>query len=84
MVDQLFFFLGDINHAKLGGADSFSDQLNCKYTVFILSLFAFVVTAKFYFAEPISCFCPANFPGSQVEYTDRVRCRRKRIRSVRA
>jgi hypothetical protein len=71
-MERMFFFLGDIAHTKLGGADTFADQLNCKYTVYVLSLFAILVTTKVYVGEPISCWCPANFPGSQVDYTDKV------------
>ena len=69
MLERLFFFLGDIHHTKLGGADSFSDQLNCKWTVFLLSLFALISTTRIYVSDPIGCFCPANFPPSQVDYT---------------
>jgi len=69
MLERLFFFLGDIHHTKLGGADSFSDQLSCKWTVFLLSLFAIISTTRIYVSDPIGCFCPPNFPPSQVDYT---------------
>jgi len=72
MLERLFFFLGDIHHTKLGGADSFSDQLSCKWTVFLLSLFAIISTTRIYVSDPIGCFCPANFPPSQVDYTTKV------------
>ena len=68
MLERLFFFLGDIHHTKLGGADGFSDQLSCKWTVFLLSLFAIISTTRIYVSDPIGCFCPANFPPSQVDY----------------
>ena len=66
------FSFGDISHTKLGGADSFSDQLSCKYSVFILTMFVFITTTRVYIDEPISCFGPASWTGSQIDYVDKV------------
>jgi len=71
-MDKLFTLIDDIQHVKLGGADSYADQLNCKYTVFVLSLFAFIATARVYISEPISCYCPTEFQSSQVAFAEKV------------
>ena len=71
-MDRLFEIFGGVSHSKLGGADSFTDQLNCKYTVYLLSLIAILSTTKVFVDEPISCYCPAQFTGSQVDYTKKV------------
>nr|ABB16290.1 innexin 9 [Hirudo medicinalis]AFC34068.1 INX9A [Hirudo verbana] len=71
-MDKLFGIFGDISHTKLGGADSFSDQLNCKHTVYILSLVAILSTTRFFVDDPITCHCPNQFTSSQVDYTEKV------------
>ena len=71
-MDKLLTIFGDIHHTKLGGGDSFTDQLNCKYTVYILCLVAILSTTRVFVDEPISCYCPAQFTGSQVDYTKKV------------
>lgn len=71
-MEKLFSLIGDVSHTKLGGADSYSDQLNCRYTVFLLSLFALLASARVYVDEPISCFCPAEFSASQVAFAKKV------------
>lgn len=71
-MDKLFQLIGDVSHVKLGGADTYTDQLNCRYTVFVLSLFAFIATARVYVDEPISCFCPAEFEASHVAFAKKV------------
>src|SRR6218665_1193775 len=71
-MDKLFQLIGDVSHVKLGGADTYTDQLNCRYTVFVLSLFAFIAPARVYVDEPISCFCPAEFEASHVAFAKKV------------
>lgn len=71
-MEKLFSLIGDVTHTKLGGADSYSDQLNCRYTVFLLSLFTLLASARVYIDEPISCFCPAEFSSSQVAFAKKV------------
>lgn len=72
-MDKLLIFLSDVGDARVGGADSYSDRLSCRYTVFILSFFTLIVTARQYFKAPISCWCPKEFSTSHVAYVDRVR-----------
>lgn len=72
-MDKLLIFLSDVGDARVGGADSYSDRLSCRYTVFILSFFTLIVTARQYFNAPISCWCPKEFSSSQFEYVDWVR-----------
>lgn len=71
-MDKLLTIFGDIHHAKIGGGDSFSDQLNCKYTVYILCLIAILSTTRVFVDEPISCYCPSQFTSSQVDFTKKV------------
>lgn len=71
-MDKLLVLLSDVGDARIGGADSYSDRLNCKYTVFILAFFTLMVTARQYVKAPISCWCPKEFASSQVSYVDKV------------
>ena len=58
---------------RMGGGDSFVDRLSCSYTVMVLCLFAVGVTTKQYLGEvPIACWCPADFTGSHVDFTNKV------------
>ncbi|CAF4850122.1 unnamed protein product, partial [Rotaria sp. Silwood2] len=41
--------------------DSFADRLSYKYTVFMLVLFAIVVTNKQFSTKHIQCWVPAQF-----------------------
>ena len=72
MIEHLFIALLDIGDSRLGGGDSHTDRLNCSYTVFVLLLFALLVTTRQLAGDPISCWCPAEFPDSQVEFTNQV------------
>lgn len=71
-MEQLFSIFGDVSHTKLGGADTFADQLNCKYTVYILTIITILSTTKVFVDEPIYCFCPEKFTDSQVNYANRL------------
>ncbi|CAD5119615.1 unnamed protein product [Dimorphilus gyrociliatus] len=55
--------------SRLGGGDDFTDQLNSKYTVYLLVALSVIVSTNHYIAEAISCWCPNNFTDAQVEYT---------------
>nr|ABB16292.1 innexin 11 [Hirudo medicinalis]AFC34069.1 INX9B [Hirudo verbana] len=68
-MDKLFDIFGGVSQTKLGGGDSFTDQLSCKYTVYILSLVVILSTTRVFIDEPISCYCPTHFTDNQVEYT---------------
>ncbi len=71
-MDRLLMTIGDIGDSRIGGGDSFCDRLNCRYTVYILILFAILVTTKHYVGETISCWCPDHFTDSQVDYTNQI------------
>ena len=71
-MDKLFDIFGGVSQTKLGGGDSFTDQLSCKYTVYILSLVVILSTTRVFIDEPISCYCPTHFTDNQVEYTKKV------------
>lgn len=72
-MDKLLLFLSDGSDARSGYGDSFCDRVNCRYTVFVLTVFALVVTSRVQVGDPISCWCPAHFTSSHVAYTNKVR-----------
>ena len=73
-MDRLLFMFGDFQDTRIEGADSFSDRLNCQYTVFTLILFAIIITTnQFFVGGPVTCWCPSHFESSQVDYTNKVR-----------
>ena len=50
----------DFSDARIGGGDSFCDRLNCRFTVYILVIFALLITTKHYVGDPIGCWCPGE------------------------
>ncbi|CAF3619278.1 unnamed protein product [Rotaria sp. Silwood1] len=50
--------------------DSFADRLSYKYTVFMLALFAIVVTNKQFGTKHIQCWVPAQFTKNYEEYVN--------------
>ena len=56
-----------------GSCDTFCDRLNCVYTVFLLAVFAFVVTTANYVGAQVSCWCPSHFTDSHRDYANQVR-----------
>ncbi|CAF2622610.1 unnamed protein product [Rotaria sp. Silwood2] len=50
--------------------DSFADRLSYKYTVFMLVLFAIVVTNKQFSTKHIQCWVPAQFTKNYEEYVN--------------
>ena len=71
-MDRLLLVLSDAGDSRVGGGDSFTDRLNCRYTTLVLGIFAILVTTKHYVGDPISCWCPAHFTDSHVDYTNKV------------
>ena len=71
-MDGIFSFLKDASES-FGGATSFSDRLNSKYSALILVIFALLTTTRQYISEPISCWCPSDFTEEQVDYVNKVR-----------
>ena len=72
MLPRLFISIAEIGDPRVGGGDSHTDRLNCRYTVYILVIFAILVMTRQYAGDPIGCWCPAEFPKSQVEFTNQV------------
>ena len=52
--------------------DTFSDQLSCVYTVFLLAVFTFLTTTKSFVGNRVSCWCPSHFTSSHEAYTNQV------------
>ena len=50
--------------------DDFSDRLAYRFTSILLVCFAFLVSAKEFVGDPINCWSPAHFSGSQEDYTN--------------
>ena len=71
-MERLSAMIGNLGDARIGGADSFVDRLNCRYTVYIFVVSAFFVTARHYVGDPIGCWCPAHFSDSHVDYTNKL------------
>lgn len=71
-MDRILLLIQDVGDPRLGGADSFCDRLNCRYTVSILAVFAIMVTTRQYVGEPISCWCPHDFTSSNVDFVNKV------------
>ena len=71
-MEKLLFFLSDGKDARTGGGDSYCDRLNCRYTVFVLTIGALVVTSRVQVGDPIQCWCPSHFTASHVSYTNKV------------
>lgn len=57
--------------SKLQGAkdDDWADRASHLYTVVLLIFLTFLVSSAHLVGDPIHCWCPANFPNSQVAYT---------------
>lgn len=71
-MDTLFSTIVSVGDSP-GSCDTFGDRLNCVYTVFIVAVFAFLITTKNYVGEQVSCWCPSHFTDSHCEYTNQVR-----------
>ena len=71
---HIFEFLTELTLSRSisNCCDNFVDRLNRKYTVILLLVFVTVLSSKQYIGEPMSCFCPAHFTGSHVEYTNNI------------
>ena len=71
-MEQLFAFIGNDGDVRQHAADTFRDNQNCMTTEFMLGIFAFLITAKDFVGEPISCWTPSHFTDAHVEYTNKV------------
>ena len=71
-MDHVASSIASVKDFRLGGGDSFSDRLSCRYTAVILVLFALMVTTKHYMGDPISCWCPSHLTDAQVSWEDNI------------
>lgn len=71
-MEVLLLFFDKSSDHKSGRADSFSDKLNSKYTVYLLSIFAVISTTRLYIDEPISCFCPTEWTNSEIAFAEKM------------
>ena len=71
-MDRLFKSVLSIRELKFHVDDDYVDRLSRQYTVILTVLFAFLVSTKQFVGSPINCWCPAEFTGSHVDYTNAV------------
>ena len=71
-MERLTALIADISDPRVGGGDNFFDRLSCRFTVYLLVIFALLVTTRHYVGEPIGCWCPSHFTTSHVDYTNKV------------
>ena len=72
-MDAVLGFVGTPSSKELGGGDTLTDRLSSSHTVFLLLVFAAIVTGKQYFqGEPVACFIPTHFSIAQKVYTNQV------------
>ncbi len=73
-MDKLLGFLNlsILKSERTKNDDDAIDRLNHRYTPFIFTIFAVVVTSRQYVWDPISCWTPAHFTSSYIQYTNMV------------
>lgn len=70
MVTGFLDAITKVRQFRFQNDDDFIDRLSRRYSVVLLMLFTVVVSTKQYVGDPISCWVPAQFTGSHVEYTN--------------
>ncbi|XP_011441809.3 innexin unc-9 isoform X3 [Magallana gigas] len=71
-MDSIIGSVGRVANVKVRNDDDLIDRLNHFYTTGILIIFTVVVSARQYVGDPIRCWCPAEFPGTHVDYTNNI------------
>lgn len=71
-MDSIIGSVGRVANVKIRNDDDLIDRLNHFYTTGILIIFTVVVSARQYVGDPIRCWCPAEFPGTHVDYTNNI------------
>jgi len=61
-----------IRDVKFRMDDDYIDRLNRQYTVIVLICFAALVSTKQFVGKPMTCWCPAQFTDSHVDYADSI------------
>ncbi|KAH3754631.1 innexin unc-9-like [Dreissena polymorpha] len=71
-MDSILGSVGRVANVKVRNDDDLVDRLNHLYTTGILIIFTVVVSARQYVGDPIRCWCPAEFPGTHVDYANNI------------
>ncbi|PVD39057.1 hypothetical protein C0Q70_01685 [Pomacea canaliculata] len=71
-MDSIIGSVGRVANVKVRNDDDLNDRLNHLYTTGILIIFTVVVSARQYVGDPIRCWCPAQFTGAHVDYTNNI------------
>ncbi|OWF53666.1 Innexin unc-9 [Mizuhopecten yessoensis] len=71
-MDSIIGSVGRVANVKVRNDDDIVDRVNHFYTTGIFIIFTVVVSARQYVGDPIRCWCPAQFPGTHVDYTNNI------------
>ena len=71
-MERLFKSVLSIRELKFHVDDDYVDRLSRQYTIIMTVCFAFLVSTKQFVGTPISCWCPAEFTVSQMEYANAI------------
>ncbi|CAG5136836.1 unnamed protein product [Candidula unifasciata] len=71
-MDSIIGSVGRVANVKVRNDDDLNDRVNHLYTTGILIIFTVVVSARQYVGDPIRCWCPAQFTGAHVDYTNNI------------
>lgn len=71
-MDSIIGSVGRLGKVKVRNDDDLIDRMNHLYTTGILIIFTVVVSARQYVGDPIRCWCPGEFTGAHVDYTNNV------------
>ncbi|XP_064598304.1 innexin unc-9-like isoform X3 [Liolophura sinensis] len=71
-MDSIIGSVGRVAKVKVRNDDDLVDRLNHLYSTGILIIFTVVVSARQYVGDPIRCWCPAQFTGAHVDYTNNI------------
>ncbi|KAL8587752.1 hypothetical protein ACOMHN_020970 [Nucella lapillus] len=71
-MDSIIGSVGRVANVKVRNDDDLNDRLNHLYTTGIFIIFTVVVSARQYVGDPIRCWCPAQFTGAHVDYTNNI------------
>jgi len=70
LIETLLETMEEVSKFLMTNDDDFFDRLSRRFTVLILMVFSVAIGSKQYAGDPISCWMPAQFTGSHVEYAN--------------